>query len=242
MNAIIPLQPQFMSSKEIAELTRKRHADVIRDIRQMLDKLDDAILRHEEYQELKDDRGYTSEFLLNKNLTLTLMTGYDVNTRHKINVRWQELETAQATPIAQKKSSSFNLGSVTRQCVMMAKAFGLKGNQVFLSADRAVKQITGESPLELLGATHLHAPVQEQVFTPTQIGEMLEPKLSGQKVNKLLIELGYQTKEGDVYLLTKKGQGLGELFDTGKKHSDGVPVKQLKWHQSVVQLIKGEVA
>lgn len=81
-----------MSSIEIAKITGKRHLNVIRDIRQMLDKLDDSILSHEEYQELKDERGYTSEFLLNKNLTLTLMTGYDVNTRHKINIRWQELE------------------------------------------------------------------------------------------------------------------------------------------------------
>ena len=30
---------------------------------------------------------------LNKNLTLTLITGYDVNARHKIILRWQELET-----------------------------------------------------------------------------------------------------------------------------------------------------
>lgn len=81
-----------MSSKEIADLTGKRHLNVIRDIRSMLAELDDSILSHEEYQEFKDSRGYTSEFLLNKNLTLTLITGYDVNTRHKINVRWQELE------------------------------------------------------------------------------------------------------------------------------------------------------
>ena len=99
MNTITQLQIKLMSSKEIANLTEKRHADVIRDIRQILDKLDDAILRHEEYQELKDNRGYTSEFLLNKNLSITLMTGYDVNARHKINVRWQELEAQVAQPV-----------------------------------------------------------------------------------------------------------------------------------------------
>lgn len=91
---ILSTAAKTMSSREIAELTGKRHADVIRDIRQMLESLDDAILRHEEYQELKDDRGYTAEFRLNKSLTLTLITGYDVNRRHKINVRWLELEQA----------------------------------------------------------------------------------------------------------------------------------------------------
>lgn len=83
-----------MSSTEISTLTGKRHGDVLRDIRNMLNKLNEAILRHEEYQEVKDGRGYTTEILLNKNLTLTLITGYDVNTRHAINVRWQELEAA----------------------------------------------------------------------------------------------------------------------------------------------------
>lgn len=93
MLTLSPQGSQTMSSREIAELTGKEHKNVIRDIRQMLDSMDGSILSHEEYQEVKDSRGYTSEFLLNKNLTLTLMTGYDVNTRHKINVRWQELES-----------------------------------------------------------------------------------------------------------------------------------------------------
>ncbi|MCU4350236.1 MULTISPECIES: phage antirepressor KilAC domain-containing protein [Acinetobacter] len=99
MNAIVPINIQTMSSLEIAELTGKLHKNVVRDIREMLCKLDGSILSHEQYQELKDSRGYTKEFLLNKNLTLTLMTGYDVNTRHKINVRWQELEAQVAQPI-----------------------------------------------------------------------------------------------------------------------------------------------
>lgn len=99
MNAIAQLQSKFMSSREISELTGKTHSHVLRDIRQMLDSLDDPILVHEEYQELKDSRGYTSEFLLNKNLSITLMTGYDVNARHKINMRWQELEAQINKPI-----------------------------------------------------------------------------------------------------------------------------------------------
>lgn len=137
-----------------------------------------------------------------------------------------------------KKSNVREVSSALKCCLSMAKMIGLEGNQAILSADRAVQKITGESPLQLLDATHLHAPVQEQVFTPTQIGKMLEPKLSGQKVNKVLVDLGYQVKEGDIWLMTEKAQGLGELFDTGKKHNDGVPVKQLKWYQSVVQLVK----
>ena len=38
---------KMMSSKEVATLTGKRHADVIRDIRNMINQLDGADLRHE---------------------------------------------------------------------------------------------------------------------------------------------------------------------------------------------------
>lgn len=62
-------------------------------IRVMLDELrkDGSDLSH--VQEFYDSRGYTREFLLPKDLTLTLVTGYDVKRRHAINKRWMELES-----------------------------------------------------------------------------------------------------------------------------------------------------
>ena len=85
------IQNLTMSSNEIAALTEKRHGDVIRDIRTMIEALgDDADLRH--VQETKDSRGYTSEFNLPKDLTLTLVAGYNVKLRKRIIDRWLELE------------------------------------------------------------------------------------------------------------------------------------------------------
>jgi hypothetical protein len=66
----------------------------------MIDELGDGSdLSH--VQEAKDARGYTTEFRLPKDLTLTLVTGYDVKRRHAINVRWLQLEeqvSASAAP------------------------------------------------------------------------------------------------------------------------------------------------
>lgn len=71
MNNIILSQNQTMSSKDIATASGKRHSDVIRDIRVMIDSIkDNAELRHDINQglnEIKDERGYTKEFLLNNN-------------------------------------------------------------------------------------------------------------------------------------------------------------------------------
>lgn len=87
-----------MSSREISDLTGKDIGHVHRDIRAMLDALkDDPVLDH--VREEKDARGYTSAFHLNKELTLTLVAGYDAKLRLAIIKRWQELE-AKATPTA----------------------------------------------------------------------------------------------------------------------------------------------
>ena len=91
-----------MSSREIADLTGKRHSDVCRDIRVMLDSIyelkDDADLRHQFIQgvtEDRDNRNYVSLYRLDKDHTLTLLTGYDAKARLRVVKRWQELE---ATP------------------------------------------------------------------------------------------------------------------------------------------------
>lgn len=87
---------QTMSSLEIAKLTGKQHSHVLRDTRNMLDELDDPKMDDADfYKEIKDNRGYTVEILLNKELTLTLISGYNVKMRHAIIKRWQELETKQ---------------------------------------------------------------------------------------------------------------------------------------------------
>ena len=99
MFELIPTETkQMMSSKEIAELTGKELKHVHRDIKEMLTKLDGPDLDHEQYQEVKDTRGYTSEFLLDHDLTILLVTGYDINARMTVIRRWKELEKQVAVP------------------------------------------------------------------------------------------------------------------------------------------------
>lgn len=88
-----------MSSREIAELTGKRHDHVMRDIRAMLVELhgDDVI---PSFGAIYRD-AYGREracFDLPKRETLILVSGYSVSMRAKIIDRWQELEAAVAQP------------------------------------------------------------------------------------------------------------------------------------------------
>lgn len=86
-----------MSSREIAELTEKEHAHVMRDIRAMLEVLKkDASIFGAIYRD-----AYGREracFDLPKRETLILVSGYSVSMRAKIIDRWQELEAAVAQP------------------------------------------------------------------------------------------------------------------------------------------------
>lgn len=100
MSILTQSSAKTMSSIEMAQVTGKTHGNVLRDIRNMLDQFDKSLLNYQQYQVLTDSHTKrTSEIMLDKDLTLTLMTGYDVNTRHRINVRWQELEQQVSQPI-----------------------------------------------------------------------------------------------------------------------------------------------
>ena len=75
-----------MSSKEIAELTGKRHDHVMRDIRAMLEQLGKDV---PSFGGISQDayRRPLPVFNLPKDLTLTLVAGYNVTLRHRIVTR-----------------------------------------------------------------------------------------------------------------------------------------------------------
>lgn len=85
---------QTMSSKEIAELTGKEHRNVKRDIEVMLTQLNLDVLNFEciffdQYN--REQKGYA----LDKELTICLVSGYNVPLRMAIIKRWNELESVQ---------------------------------------------------------------------------------------------------------------------------------------------------
>ena len=86
--------PLTMTSREIAELTGKNHADVMRDIRNMVEQLTKAEMlscaKSTTYTG-KDGRQYP-QYELDKDTCLTLLLGYDAVARMKVVKRWQELE------------------------------------------------------------------------------------------------------------------------------------------------------
>lgn len=91
---------QTMSSREIADLTGKQHAHVMRDIRATLGELlGEEGLSKFGSSYLNAQNKAQPEFLLPKRESLILVSGYDVHLRARIIDRWTQLEAQMSDPI-----------------------------------------------------------------------------------------------------------------------------------------------
>lgn len=89
--------PVTMSSREIAELTGKRHPDVKRDIEKTLIELQEDVSKFAHIYLDSMNREQT-EYRLDRELTETLLLGYSAQLRRKVLVRLRELEGMVANP------------------------------------------------------------------------------------------------------------------------------------------------
>lgn len=135
-----------------------------------------------------------------------------------------------------KVSALLDTDKAFRAALRMAKACGLDNNAAIIKANQLARRVTGNDAMALLEIEGVERPVEDRPLTPTEIGKFLG-NISGQKVNQLLINAGMQTKHGDIYTPTIDGSRFAVLLDTGKQHSDGTPVHQLKWKQSIVAML-----
>lgn len=112
-----------MTSREIAELTGKNHADVMRDIRNMLEQLKKANLlpwvKSTTYVG-KDGRHYP-QYELDKEATLCLVSGYDAVVRMRIIKRVEQLEEQQSSEMSRMQILLMAVDSEQRRLDAEAK-------------------------------------------------------------------------------------------------------------------------
>lgn len=105
-----------MSSREIAELTKKEHSNIKRDISAMILQLNYPYLMLKDCPDFNPSelKGHNvtikpfthngnmyEEFQLDQDMSLLLATGYSVTLRQTLIKRWRELEQSQAPVIPQ---------------------------------------------------------------------------------------------------------------------------------------------
>ena len=112
-----------MSSLEIAELTEKNHADVMRDIRAMLDSLGVVHSIFAGYYTASNGKKNPC-FNLDRYHTEVLVTGYDVKRRAAVIKRWYDLESGKAQPLANDPGMT----ELIKAADLMASALRLEGS------------------------------------------------------------------------------------------------------------------
>ncbi|MFH7813131.1 MULTISPECIES: Rha family transcriptional regulator [Acetobacter] len=242
-----PNSSPTMSSKEIAELTGKRHDHVIRDIKSMLEQVigHSPDLGNEQIQGViveKDHRGFIKTIHLDRSHTITLITGYDARQRKKVVDRWLELEPSgnSPTPFKLKRIRKTPVLRAFRDGYGIAKTLGLDDNQAASHAGRYCLHKCGENPLPALGLDTRAAPTQDNYQTVTELGRPLG--LSGQRVNKILEEKGLQvhtkgSSSSSNWSMTDKGLAYGRMFDGVRAGSTGSQ-QMLKWKPSTVEFLR----
>lgn len=195
---------QRMSSREIAQLCDKDHRHVLRDI-------DDLNATYEEMGLPKVGQGsYTHpntgnqqhrQFLLSKEQTIDLITGYRADIRIRINRRWQELEANATSPV-------------------IPQSFA---DALQLAADQA-RQLELAKPK----ISHYDNVVERAgLLNATQVAQKV--RLSAVAMNKILDELGVYNKavkRSRVFQQWFIDKGLGEIKQTDQGYSQAMFTKR----------------
>lgn len=96
----LQINNQTMSSREIAQLCNKDHRHVLRDIDDLNATYEVMALPKVGQSDYIADNGQSyRQFLLSKEQTIDLITGYRADIRIRINRRWQELEAQASAPV-----------------------------------------------------------------------------------------------------------------------------------------------
>ncbi|KJZ81611.1 hypothetical protein AP064_05815 [Candidatus Liberibacter solanacearum] len=226
-----------MSSREIAEITGKRHDNVLADIGKILKDAEIDALKFEAIY-LDKYKRKQREYRLPYREALLVTSGYDAKQRLKIIDRWEALETGKEQPRYKppKLPSATTIMKLHKHLVSLAKQAGLKDDQMLIKVNRGVTKITGVDQLEAMDIKCLPTPDNDGRLNPTDIGRLLNPAMGARAINTLLLNLGLQEKQPDDkgYILTPKGEVLGGMMRViPLQHVEG-STQQPRWNPKVI--------
>ena len=242
-------EARTMTSREIAELTGKRHDNVMADIRKMLSELG---LRSPDFSgDLPDSYGRMQPgFQLPKRETLILVSGYSIPMRARIVDRWEALETGKAVPavsVAARAAEDMVVLSA------LADALRLEGS-ARLGVMRKGMGIVAPHLLPAVPIYAIDAPngsSSDIGSEPTaSLSELLQEHSAGLSVvsaNKRLESLGYlkqmqrPSSRGGVkkyWSVTKTGAKYGKNATSDRNQRETQPVWYKATAAAMIQEIK----
>ena len=202
MDILVQNHPTTMNSREIAELCNKDHRHVLRDIDDLNATYATMALPKVGQSNYIADNGQSyRQYLLNKEQTIDLITGYRIEIRIRINRRWQELEAQTGAPVIPQN---------------FADALQLAANQA--------RQLELAKPKVM---HYDHVVERAGLLNATQVAQKV--RLSAVSMNKALDELGVYNKavkRSRVFQQWFVDKGFGEVKQTDQGFSQALFTKR----------------
>ncbi|MHC9356959.1 transcriptional regulator [Enterobacter ludwigii] len=220
----------MMSHHEIAKLTGKQAAHVVRDIEAMLNALNLHYPEMDDYdskefsvrRKVYNGRVVIDEIKIDHDLTMTLMTGYSVPLRHKVAKRWRQLESGEAKPI--KSTSHLPEYRRARAIKMEVEAMSIALSFMPRLSDIAKQTAMARAVNDAAGMDLLPLPkVEEHLHTAGDIAEMLG--VSPQKIGRLANKYDLKTEQYGMFVWDKA------------KHSEK-QVEAFRYNQAGVEALR----
>lgn len=233
MNEITAItQTQTMSSLQIAELTGKRHANVIRDIANLLEQgVNELNFELVEYIDAKGEKRPC--YQLTKTGCLILASGYNAVLREKIINRWMELEMANLPQTPRTFSEALRLAAdkieenerLMLETERQQKLLLAQGEQI-AEKDKAIAELHERT-------CYLDQILQSKsTVTTTQIAQ--DYGMSAKKFNIELRNLKIQRKVGGQWILYAPYNTMGYVHSetfVPENSKTGRVIMLSKWTQ-----------
>jgi Rha family phage regulatory protein len=240
-------------SLTVAEMFGKRHDNVKRDIEITISNID-RLKESEEAKELginfntlkfeeieyHDSRNRVQKkYLLNFDAFMLVTMSYTTQRAMLIKVRYINEFNRMKEELQQQKQQAFQPKTTAEMLLMYAQQMVENERKIKALEEDNARQNSRIEQLENKIEKRMTEEFEMQLVTPTQIGKMFEPAISGKEVNKLLQKAGLQWRVGGEWVATVEG----------KKYSSSEPVQlengkmvyQLKWQRRVKEIIQAEM-
>lgn len=226
------IKKETMTSLEIAEVTGKQHAHIMRDIRKLLEQgVSESNFGLTSYQQAQPNGGTKDVpmYQLTKKGCLILASGYDALLREKIINRWEELEI--------KEREQYQVPQSFAEALMLAAK-----QQQQIEEQQKQLETNSKEIVELNGAIAEMKPkvtyvdmilASKETVATTQIAQ--DYGYSAEAFNVLLRNFGIQHKVGGQWILYAKflpyGYVQSDTIAITHRNGSAGSVMHTKWTQ-----------
>ncbi|EPD6377956.1 Rha family transcriptional regulator [Citrobacter freundii] len=216
----------MMSHHELAKLTGKNPSHVVRDIEVMLEALNLHYPELDDYdskefsikRRVYNGRVVIDEIKLDHDLTMTLMTGYNIPLRHKVAKRWRQLESGEMLP--QKSASHLPEYRRARAIKMEVEAMSLALSFMPKLGDIAKQTAMARAVNDAAGIELLPLPkVEEHYHSASEVGEMLG--VSAQKIGRVANANNLKSDEYGIFVMDKSAHSSKQV-ETFRYNTSGI--------------------